>query len=83
MERAGLVKPGLILTEPSRIPGVSETHRRSALGPHRFRRHSGRDHHLASAMSDDAQNTERPITIEQGTNRLVGTDPQRIIQAAH
>ena len=27
-------------------------------------------------------NTERPITIEQGTNRLVGTDPKRILQAA-
>jgi UDP-N-acetylglucosamine 2-epimerase (non-hydrolysing) len=25
------------------------------------------------------ENTERPITIEQGTNQLVGTDPARII----
>jgi len=28
------------------------------------------------------ENTERPITIEQGTNRLVGTDPKKILQAA-
>jgi UDP-N-acetylglucosamine 2-epimerase (non-hydrolysing) len=28
------------------------------------------------------ENTERPVTIEQGTNRLVGTDPQSIFQAA-
>jgi UDP-N-acetylglucosamine 2-epimerase (non-hydrolysing) len=28
------------------------------------------------------ENTERPITIEQGTNRLVGTDPEQILQAA-
>jgi UDP-N-acetylglucosamine 2-epimerase (non-hydrolysing) len=28
------------------------------------------------------ENTERPITIDQGTNRLVGTDPQIILQAA-
>jgi len=28
------------------------------------------------------QNTERPSTIEMGTNRLVGTDPVRILQAA-
>lgn len=28
------------------------------------------------------ENTERPITIEQGTNRLVGTDPERILAAA-
>ena len=28
------------------------------------------------------ENTERPITIEQGTNRLVGTDPKRILRAA-
>jgi UDP-N-acetylglucosamine 2-epimerase (non-hydrolysing) len=28
------------------------------------------------------ENTERPVTIEQGTNRLVGTDPARILQAA-
>jgi UDP-N-acetylglucosamine 2-epimerase (non-hydrolysing) len=27
------------------------------------------------------ENTERPITIEQGTNRLVGMDPDRIIAA--
>jgi len=28
------------------------------------------------------ENTERPITVSQGTNRLVGTDPGRILQAA-
>jgi len=28
------------------------------------------------------ENTERPITIEQGTNRLVGRDPERIAGAA-
>jgi UDP-N-acetylglucosamine 2-epimerase (non-hydrolysing) len=28
------------------------------------------------------ENTERPITIEQGTNRLVGNDPGRITEAA-
>jgi UDP-N-acetylglucosamine 2-epimerase (non-hydrolysing) len=27
-------------------------------------------------------NTERPVTIEQGTNRLVGNDPRRILAAA-
>ena len=27
-------------------------------------------------------NTERPITIEQGTNHLVGLDPERIVAAA-
>jgi len=27
-------------------------------------------------------NTERPITITQGTNRLVGTDPKRIVKEA-
>jgi UDP-N-acetylglucosamine 2-epimerase (non-hydrolysing) len=27
-------------------------------------------------------NTERPITCEIGTNMLVGTDPQRIVQEA-
>jgi len=26
--------------------------------------------------------TERPITVEQGTNRLVGSDPARIVEAA-
>ena len=26
------------------------------------------------------ENTERPITCEIGTNRLVGNDPQRIIE---
>jgi UDP-N-acetylglucosamine 2-epimerase (non-hydrolysing) len=28
------------------------------------------------------ENTERPITVEEGTNVLVGTDPQRIVAAA-
>ena len=28
-------------------------------------------------------NTERPITISAGTNLLVGTDPQKIVAAAH
>ena len=27
-------------------------------------------------------NTERPVTVEQGTNRLVGLDPDRIIEAS-
>jgi UDP-N-acetylglucosamine 2-epimerase (non-hydrolysing) len=27
------------------------------------------------------ENTERPITVEQGTNRLVGTNPRAILQA--
>jgi UDP-N-acetylglucosamine 2-epimerase (non-hydrolysing) len=29
------------------------------------------------------ENTERPITISEGTNQLIGTDPARIIAAAH
>ena len=28
------------------------------------------------------ENTERPVTIKNGTNRLVGTDPRRILDAA-
>jgi UDP-N-acetylglucosamine 2-epimerase (non-hydrolysing) len=28
------------------------------------------------------ENTERPVTIEKGTNRLVGTNPQKIVEAA-
>jgi UDP-N-acetylglucosamine 2-epimerase (non-hydrolysing) len=28
------------------------------------------------------ENTERPITIEQGTNHLVGLDPRRIVSVA-
>ncbi len=27
-------------------------------------------------------NTERPVTVEVGTNQLVGTDPARVIPAA-
>nr|AIA16408.1 UDP-N-acetylglucosamine 2-epimerase [uncultured bacterium] len=29
------------------------------------------------------ENTERPITIEMGTNRLVGSDPEKIVAAAY
>lgn len=28
------------------------------------------------------ENTERPATVEQGTNQIVGTDPDRIVKAA-
>ena len=35
-----------------------------------------------SATSLWRQNTERPITIEQGTNTLVGPDPRRIVAEA-
>ena len=28
------------------------------------------------------ENTERPVTIEQGMNRLVGTDPVAVLRAA-
>jgi UDP-N-acetylglucosamine 2-epimerase (non-hydrolysing) len=28
------------------------------------------------------ENTERPITIEQGSNRLVGVEPEEILKAA-
>ena len=28
------------------------------------------------------ENTERPITITEGTNRLIGTDPEKVGQAA-
>ena len=27
-------------------------------------------------------NTERPITVSEGTNQIVGTDPERIVAAA-
>jgi UDP-N-acetylglucosamine 2-epimerase (non-hydrolysing) len=27
------------------------------------------------------ENTERPVTVEVGTNRIVGTDPERILAA--
>jgi UDP-N-acetylglucosamine 2-epimerase (non-hydrolysing) len=29
------------------------------------------------------ENTERPVTVEIGTNKLVGTDPEKIVGAAH
>ncbi|MGH9601457.1 MAG: non-hydrolyzing UDP-N-acetylglucosamine 2-epimerase [Terriglobales bacterium] len=29
------------------------------------------------------ENTERPVTLTQGTNTLVGSDPKRILNAAH
>ena len=28
------------------------------------------------------ENTERPVTIEQGSNQLVGCQPQRVVEAA-
>jgi UDP-N-acetylglucosamine 2-epimerase (non-hydrolysing) len=82
MESAGLAGCGLILTEP--------------LGYLEFLRLTG-EARLVLTDSGGIQeettilqtpcltmreNTERPITVEQGTNRLVGTDPKNILQAA-
>ena len=29
------------------------------------------------------ENTERPVTVESGTNTVVGTDAERVVRAAH
>jgi UDP-N-acetylglucosamine 2-epimerase (non-hydrolysing) len=82
MERAGLTQRGVILTEPlgylEFLHLISEA--RLVLTD------SGGIQEETTILQVPCltmrENTERPITIEQGTNRLVGTDPNNILQTA-
>jgi UDP-N-acetylglucosamine 2-epimerase (non-hydrolysing) len=82
MEGAGIAERGLILTEPlgylEFLRLISEA--RLVLTD------SGGIQEETTILQVPCltmrENTERPITIEQGTNRLVGTDPKKILQAA-
>jgi len=82
MEGAGLTERGLILTEPL---GYLEFLRLTSEARLVLTDSGGIQEEttiLQVACLTMRENTERPITIEQGTNRLVGTDPARILQAA-
>jgi UDP-N-acetylglucosamine 2-epimerase (non-hydrolysing) len=82
MEGGGLTKRGLILTEPL---GYLEFLRLTSEARLVLTDSGGIQEEttiLQVACLTMRENTERPITIEQGTNRLVGTDPRRILQAA-
>lgn len=82
MEVAGLTDCGLILTEPL---GYLEFLRLTSEARLVLTDSGGIQEEttiLQVACLTMRENTERPITIEQGTNRLVGTDPTRILRAA-
>ena len=82
MEDAGLTEGGLILTEPL---GYLEFLRLTSEARLVLTDSGGIQEEttiLRVACLTMRDNTERPITIQQGTNRLVGTEPQKILQAA-
>ena len=82
MASAGLGECGLILTEPL---GYLEFLRLTSEARLVLTDSGGIQEEttiLQVACLTMRENTERPITIEQGTNRLVGTDPKRILRAA-
>jgi UDP-N-acetylglucosamine 2-epimerase (non-hydrolysing) len=82
MEGAGLAECGLILTEPL---GYLEFLRLTSEARLVLTDSGGIQEEttiLQVACLTMRENTERPITIEQGTNRLAGTDPKKILQAA-
>jgi UDP-N-acetylglucosamine 2-epimerase (non-hydrolysing) len=82
MEGAGLTECGLILTEPL---GYLEFLRLTSEARLVLTDSGGIQEEttiLQVACLTMRENTERPITVEQGSNRLVGTDPKRILQAA-
>jgi len=82
MENAGLRTHGLILTEPL---GYLEFLRLTSEARLVLTDSGGIQEEttiLQVPCLTMRDNTERPITIEQGTNQLVGTDPKRILQAA-
>jgi UDP-N-acetylglucosamine 2-epimerase (non-hydrolysing) len=82
MEGAGLAERGLILTEPL---GYLEFLRLTSEARLVLTDSGGIQEEttiLQVPCLTMRENTERPITIEQGTNRLVGTDPKKILHAA-
>src|ERR1022692_4621445 len=82
MQEAGLSAPNLLLTTPlgylDFVRLISEA--RLVLTD------SGGIHEETTILRVPCltlrDNTERPVTIEKGTNRLAGTDPRRILEAA-
>ena len=82
MERAGLTQRGVMLVEPL---GYLEFLRLTSEARLVLTDSGGIQEEttiLQVPCLTMRENTERPITIEQGTNRLVGTDPKDILQAA-
>jgi len=82
MEGAGLTQRGVILVEPL---GYLEFLRLTSEARLVLTDSGGIQEEttiLQVACLTMRENTERPITIENGTNRLVGTDPETILQAA-
>ena len=82
MQAAGLSEHGMIMTEPL---GYLEFLRLISEARLVLTDSGGIQEEttiLQVACLTMRENTERPITIAQGTNRLVGTDPKRILQAA-
>lgn len=82
MEEAGLTERGVLLTEP--LGYLEFLH---LIGEARLvLTDSGGIQEETTILRVPCltmrENTERPITIELGTNRLVGTDPKNILQAA-
>jgi UDP-N-acetylglucosamine 2-epimerase (non-hydrolysing) len=82
MEGAGIAERGLILTEPLgylEFLGLTSEARMVLTDSGGIQEETTI---LQVACLTIRENTERPITVEQGTNRLVGTDPKNILQAA-
>jgi UDP-N-acetylglucosamine 2-epimerase (non-hydrolysing) len=82
MEGAGIAERGLILTEPLgylEFLGLTSEARMVLTDSGGIQEETTI---LQVACLTMRENTERPITVEQGTNRLVGTDPKNILQAA-
>ena len=82
MEGAGIAERGLILTEPLgylEFLGLTSEARMVLTDSGGIQEETTI---LQVACLTMRENTERPITVEQGTNRLVGTDPKNILRAA-
>lgn len=61
------------------LPGVPEPDGERAADADWFLWPPGGDHHPGGACLTLRENTERPVTVTQGTNTVVGCDPKRIV----
>src|SRR5262249_46154527 len=71
---AGPYGAALTTTSYRALPRVPEAHERGARRPHRLRRHAGGDDGPGRALRHAARLDRAPVTVDEGTNRLAGTN---------
>ena len=75
--------PNIVLTGPAGYLEFVALMAESKISSNRFWRPSRRDYCIGIPCLTLRENTERPITVTEGTNTIVGNDTQVILDAAY